>query len=329
MTNPKKDRSTTKSRLHPRNQHRERYDLEALVKTTPELAEFLVVNKHGDQTVAFANPDAVKALNKALLQHHYEVNYWEIPDGYLCPPIPGRADYLHHIADLLANRSTDKEIPKGPEITCLDIGVGANCVYPIIGRKEYGWTFIGSDIDETAVASAKEIVEKNPHLTGHVEIRQQQKAPAIFDGIVKSEEMIDITICNPPFHASQEEAMANTARKVKNLHGQKQKTPVQNFGGQSNELWTEGGEKAFIQQMITESRRVKHNCRWFSTLVSRESRLPRTYAALREVKASDIKTIPMGQGNKSSRIVAWTFMTRAAQKEWIVKRDEKQPSDNA
>lgn len=317
MTDPRKERPDSKSRLHPRNQHRQRYDLEKLVESTPELKEFLLTNKHGDQTVAFADPVAVKALNKALLQHHYQIEYWDIPEGYLCPPIPGRADYLHHIADLLANRNETKEIPKGTGVTCLDIGVGANCVYPIIGRKEYDWSFIGSDIDETAVNSARSIVEKNSLLSGFVDIRLQQNPPAIFEGIIHPPEMIDITICNPPFHASIEEAMVNTARKVKNLHGQKEGKPAQNFGGASNELWTEGGENAFIQQMITESSRFKHNVRWFSTLVSRESRLPRTYAALREVKAADTKTIPMGQGNKSSRIVAWTFMTRAAQKEWM------------
>lgn len=322
MTDSSQKRPDTKSRLHPRNKHRQRYDLEKLVESTPELKDFLVTNKHGDQTVAFADPNAVKALNKALLQHHYQIEYWDIPEGYLCPPVPGRADYLHHIADLLANRNENKEIPKGTGVMCLDIGVGANCVYPIIGRKEYDWTFIGSDIDETAINSAKSIVEKNPFLAGQVDIRHQENPPAIFEGIIHPSEMIDITICNPPFHASEEEAQANTARKVKNLHGQKKGKPDQNFGGVSNELWVEGGEKAFVQQMITESRRFKHNVRWFSTLVSRESRLPRTYAALREVKAADIKTIPMGQGNKSSRIVAWTFMTRAAQKEWIEKRRE-------
>lgn len=322
MTEPSQKRPDTKSRLHPRNKHRERYDLEKLVEVTPELKDFLVKNKHGDQTVAFADPAAVKALNKALLQHHYQVEYWDIPEGYLCPPIPGRADYLHHIADLLANRNENKEIPKGTGVTCLDIGVGANCVYPIIGRQEYDWTFIGSDMDETAVNSAKSIVEKNPFLSGKIDIRLQESPPAIFEGIIHPSEMIDITICNPPFHASEEEAQANTARKVKNLHGQKKGKPDQNFGGVSNELWVEGGEKAFVQQMITESRRFKHNVRWFSTLVSRESRLPRTYAALREAKAADIKTIPMGQGNKSSRIVAWTFMTRAAQAEWLEKRNQ-------
>ena len=41
-------------------------------------------------------------LNRAILMHHYGVKSWDIPAGYLCPPIPGRADYIHSVADLLA-----------------------------------------------------------------------------------------------------------------------------------------------------------------------------------------------------------------------------------
>jgi 23S rRNA (adenine1618-N6)-methyltransferase len=46
------------------------------------------------------------------------------------PPIPGRADYIHYIADLLA--TTNSGIPKETEYKDWDIGVGANCIYPII-----------------------------------------------------------------------------------------------------------------------------------------------------------------------------------------------------
>ena len=52
-------------------------------------------------------------------------------------------------------RTTDP-IPTGTQIRCLDIGVGANCVYPIIAKKEYGWAFVGVDIDTQALSSAQE-----------------------------------------------------------------------------------------------------------------------------------------------------------------------------
>jgi 23S rRNA (adenine1618-N6)-methyltransferase len=43
------------------------------------------------------------------------------------PSIPGRADYIHYIADLLAE-SNNGIIPRSWD-QGLDIGIGANCIY--------------------------------------------------------------------------------------------------------------------------------------------------------------------------------------------------------
>ena len=87
------------------------YDFPALIADFPTLKSFISTNKYGNDSVDYANPDAVKALNQALLKHFYGIENWDIPDGYLCPPIPGRAEYIHHISDLL---TTEKgEILRG------------------------------------------------------------------------------------------------------------------------------------------------------------------------------------------------------------------------
>lgn len=306
MPSGKKQRLETKPSLHPRNRHRNRYDFQQLIKTCPDLAPFVQINKYNDESINFFDPAAVKMLNKALLQHYYEINYWDIPAGYLCPPIPGRADYIHHIADLLGEKNKGK-IPMGSQVKCLDIGVGANCVYPIIGRKEYGWSFVGSDIDPVAVASANKIIESNPTLKDHVEIRLQNNPANIFNGIFQQGERFDLTICNPPFHSSAEEAQTGTMRKLKNLKGKKTNKPVLNFGGQNKELWCEGGELRFVQNMVKESQQFADACSWFSTLISKEANLKGVYHAVERVKAKEVRTIQMGQGNKKSRIVAWVF----------------------
>ncbi len=95
--------------LHPRNLHRQGYDFTALVASFPALAPHLITTDYGQVSIPFAEPQAVLALNAALLQHHYHIQGWQLPEGYLCPPIPGRVDYLHHIADLLAEGG---KIPK-------------------------------------------------------------------------------------------------------------------------------------------------------------------------------------------------------------------------
>lgn len=315
MLHQKKEHPKEKSRLHPRNKHRERYNFKQLIDSCPELAPFVAMNSYDDESIDFFNPEAVKMLNKALLMHYYNINQWNIPPNYLCPPIPGRADYIHHIADLLGISNHGK-IPTGAKIKVLDIGVGANCVYPIIGNKEYGWSFIGTDIDRIAIESANIIVELNPFLKGKVELQLQNNPKHIFYGIIQKDELIDLSICNPPFHASFAEAQSGTLRKLRNLTHKKILSPIPNFGGQNTELWCEGGEERFVRDMIQQSKTFSDSCFWFSSLISKQSNLKPVYEALTKAEVVEVKTIPMGQGSKTSRIVAWTFLTREQQNKW-------------
>lgn len=287
---------------HPRNRHQGFYDFPKLIKALPALEQFVKKNKFHDLTIDFANPNAVKALNQALLKDFYGY-IWDIPEGFLCPPIPSRADYIHHVADLLALDNHGK-VPKGSNIKILDIGTGANLIYPLIGYAEYKWDFIASDINAEALTNAKKLIDIN-HLESHIQLRLQTDKSHIFQGIVDPKEKIDLCLCNPPFHMSEEEAKAGTLRKWKNL---KIKTKALNFGGKSNELWCEGGEVAFIKQIIKES--PSYNIKWFTTLVSKQESLPAIYQALKEIFCKDMKTIEMGQGQKKSRIVAWTFVNQ-------------------
>lgn len=302
--------NAVKSKLHRRNKHKHRYNFKKLIELSPELGNYVAVNKYGVETIDFFNATAVKLLNKSLLQQAYDITHWDIPQGYLCPPIPGRADYIHHIADVLASEN-NKRIPKGPRVRVLDVGTGANCIYPIIGQCEYGWDFVASDIDPKSVKSATAIAKANDL---SIDVRLQKNTKSIFRNIIQDEEFFELTICNPPFHSSAQEAINSNRRKTKNLtkgkavdhKGNKPKEAL-SFGGQHNELWCEGGELSFIQQMIKESKEFKHQVHWFSTLVSKHGNLKPIYEALRQVNAKKVKTVAMGQGNKSSRLVAWKY----------------------
>jgi 23S rRNA (adenine1618-N6)-methyltransferase len=303
--------------VHPRNRHTGRYDFDDLIKTSPELSSFVAKNRYGDTSVDFANPEAVKALNRALLKSFYEISAWDIPQGYLCPPIPGRSDYLHFMADLLGN-TLKAAVPRGESIYALDVGVGASCIYPLIGNREYGWNFVGSDTDPVALESAKKIVGANEGLKKFIELRLQKSPSDIFRGVVQKDEFFDITLCNPPFHASLAEAQAGSRRKWENL-GREDTTRL-NFGGKNSELWCPGGELAFIRQMIQESAEIRHQCLWFSTLVSKQDNLPYFYTTLNNSGAADYRTLDMAQGQKKSRILAWTFANNEDQNEWRAQR---------
>jgi 23S rRNA (adenine1618-N6)-methyltransferase len=315
MLQKKKEHPNEKIILHPRNKHRERYNFKQLVDTCPALAAFVKLNKYDDESIDFFDAAAVKMLNKALLKHYYNINYWDIPQNYLCPPIPGRADYIHYAADLLGSKNNGI-IPTGNKIKCLDIGTGANCIYPIIGINEYDWSFTGSDIDPVAIEAANKIIELNPVLKGTIELRLQTKAANIFTRIIQKDERFDLTLCNPPFHASASEARAGTLKKLNNLKRRKITKPVLNFGGSNNELWCKGGLERFVQIMITESKQFADSCFWFTALISKSDYLENIYESLKKAGAAEAKTIPMGQGNKISRIVAWTFLTPEQQEKW-------------
>jgi len=318
MQKNKKEHPAEKSKLHPRNKHRKRYDFKKLVSACKELGAYVKKNEYGDESIDFFNPEAVKTLNKALLKHFYKINYWDIPQGYLCPPIPGRADYIHNIADLLASCNKGK-IPTGEKITCLDIGVGANCVYPIVGSTEYDWKFVGCDIDRNALDNAQKIVNENNLLKDKIILRWQTHDKRTFGSIIEEREFFDVSICNPPFHSSAEEAAKGNVKKTSNLTGKRVTKASLNFGGQSTELWCVGGEERFIHNMIRESRNFGTKCLWFTALVAKSAHLQGIYDLLKFCDVADVKTMEMGQGHKTTRIVCWSFHSAADQKKWAEK----------
>lgn len=307
----------SKGELHPRNRHQGHYDFPALIKASPELGQFVISNPYGKPSIDFANPQAVKVFNRALLAQYYGIRHWDIPDGYLCPPIPGRADYLHNVADLLATDNAG-QIPRGAAIQALDVGVGANAIYPLIGHCEYGWHFIGADIASAALASARAIVQANSALQGAIELRQQSDAAHVFLGLLQADERIDLTLCNPPFHASAEDATRGSTRKWRNLGklDPKRKLPVLNFGGQAAELWCPGGEAAFLKRMASESAQVAEQVLWFSSLVSKGGNVELLQGWLARAGASEVRILGMSQGQKQSRLVAWTFKDAAQREAW-------------
>lgn len=320
-SNPQSERTSSATGLHPRSRHGARYDFPALVRACPDLAGFVRPSPTSTDTIDFADPAAVTALNRALLAHHYGVLNWNVPAGALCPPIPGRAEYIHHLADLLGGE-TKGSIPHGPNVTILDIGTGANCVYPIIGVSEYDWRFIGSDIDPASIAWARTLVSSNPRLVGQIELRLQSSPAAIFDGIVQPGETFAASMCNPPFHASRAEATAGTLRKLRNLGGHREPEPVLNFGGRGNELWCSGGEVGFITRMIRESAARPNLCGWFTTLVSSRDSIPAIQRMLKAVRANDVRVIELAHGQKKSRIIAWRFAASRGRKERALPADE-------
>jgi 23S rRNA (adenine1618-N6)-methyltransferase len=303
--------------LHPRNRHQGHYEFATLVAQSPALATHLVTTPAGTASVDFSDPLAVRALNRALLRSQYGIVHWDIPPGYLCPPVPGRADYVHGLADLLAT-DHDGVVPRGAAVRVLDIGVGASCIYPLIGNREYGWRFVGTDTDTVALGSAQAIVDSNDGLRSAIELRRQAQRGSILAGVLHPGERFHLSLCNPPFHASADDAAQASRRKQVGLgrSAARGAGPALNFGGQPGELWCTGGETAFLRRMVDESVAIATQVCWFSSLVSRADTLPALQRQLQRSKATDVRVVPMAQGNKQSRFIAWTFLDAAQRRHY-------------
>lgn len=279
--------------MHPKNPFSKDYNFDTLITKHPPLKEFVFVNEHGNKTIKFANNEAVKALNTALLKAQYGITHWHIPENNLCPPIPGRLDYLLHIADLIQKKN----------IHLLDIGTGANLIYPILAERHFNWKCTASEVNLDSLHNAQEIINKNDVLTA--ELRHQQFKSNILEHIIQPTDFFDVVVCNPPFFKNLTDAEQNNRRKFENL--QLNEENPQNFGGLSNELWYKGGEAAFVQKMAEESIQFKDQVHWFTAIVSQKENLKNIKRAINKTKPLEVKIVEMVQGNKQSRFIAWTF----------------------
>lgn len=279
--------------LHPNNKFNTGYNFDALIKVNPKLKEFVSKNKYDVITIDFSNPEAVKELNKGLLFTFDKISDWDFPDENLCPPIPGRLDYIHHLSDLISSEEN---------IKILDIGTGATCIYPLLGVAEHNWNFVATDINLDSLDTAQDIIDDN-NLGSKIELRQQFDEQHILKGILEDDDSFSATMCNPPFYKSAEEARGANRRKTRNLGNNADR----NFSGNNNELCYVGGEKAFLHNYLYESSLFKNKSKWFTSLVSKKENVESLQKSSKKLGAKEFKVIPMHQGSKVTRIVCWRF----------------------
>jgi 23S rRNA (adenine1618-N6)-methyltransferase len=89
-----------------------------------------------DKSIKFNWKDkgAVLALTKALLKDSFQVDVDMKEDGYLCPTIPNRTNYLCYLSDLLQCSPLDPRRNQSAErTTVLDIGTGPYAIYAVLG----------------------------------------------------------------------------------------------------------------------------------------------------------------------------------------------------
>ena len=297
-------KSATFAAMHAKNPYAERYDLKRLANAHFPLKKYIVLNPSDQQTIDFTDSDAVYELNKAMLLADYKLDDYNLPKGYLIPPVPGRLEYLLHLRNFISEKF---KVDKLAQLRGLDVGAGANGIYCILGVQHFNWSMIGAESDAVAVELIIENIQLTNTLKDKIKIRHQENKSFLFKNIIQPKEQFDFSVCNPPFHSSKDEAIKRSLKKHSNLGSPSDRnTHLLNFEGQANELWCNGGEALFIKRLIKESLGFKSQVKVFSSLVSKADSLAAIEKHLKKVKANH-QIIPMDLGNKKSRIVVWWF----------------------
>ena len=278
--------------MHAKNRYRRKHDLRALCRLEPELTAYLRSTPDGHATLDFTASRAVYLLNRTLLKRDYGLQHWDLPTGYLTPAVPGRLDYIHLLADL---------VPQTRRV--LDIGTGASLIYPILGAREYGWKFVGTDVNPRSIKVARAIEQFNTVLGG-IEVRQQHRELQVFTDVLLPGEWFDVSMCNPPFYADRPTAV-NAGRSKWTKLGKRDRGLT--FAGHDAELTTTGGEARFLRTMIAESSNYRGQVGWFTSLVSKRGYLGAAQQQLAALGVAEVQVVELAQGNKRMRVLAWRW----------------------
>ncbi|KAK2078875.1 hypothetical protein QBZ16_002565 [Prototheca wickerhamii] len=309
-------------------------DFAALAGQYPALQPFVLQRRPGARpTIDFGDPRACAALTTALLAHDFGIR-WSLPEGHLIPPLTGRSNYIHWLQDLL-----DLSSPKGQPIRGLDIGTGANLIYPLLGARLCGWAFVGSDVSRGALAAAAKLREANLELADRIELRHVPMQPEqlrFFDGeggsdavggthqtdcrdgaLVPSADndiqgvgtgILSGAIRNgdPLFAFSMCNPPFFESMEEAGLN------PATGFGGTELEMVYPGGEAAFVLAMARDSTTVNRRVHWFTTMVGKKATLKSLRAALHTLGVRALRTTEFSQGRTSRWAVAWSWLVPEA-----------------
>ncbi|KAJ2332262.1 Methyltransferase-like protein 16 [Coemansia sp. RSA 2681] len=274
----------------------------ALADKYAELKPYLAATSSQHSTIDFKHPDAVRVLNQALLSVYFGLRI-HLPSNSLCPTVSNRLNYVKWLSANIVS-----EFIPGP-LSGLDIGTGASCIYPLLGARYLPQcSFVGTDINEDSVATALANVAQN-ELQGRIKVflnnDRQTTLPLDAPGFPQPNVDADgssfaFCMCNPPFYESSDER--------ERLRQMKLGAPSLNTIAKDDELYTEGGEEAFLARLVDESATMAGRIKWYTTMVGKKSTLALLKARLRGVGAKQAREGVLIQGRTTRWVLAWSFL---------------------
>ena len=220
-----------------------------------------------------------------------------IPPDTLCPTVTSRLNYLLWIRDVISKTNDDT-------IIGLDIGTGATCIYPLLGCRLFLQArFICTEIDPESIKHASENIARNG-LDGRISLVPGEPGMVFPDALWAENGRstggpTDFCMCNPPFYDSHDHFERNTSAKGG--------APSSTLTATNSEMITEGGEKAFIKQMLLESLSLESKIRWYTSLCGHLSTVQYIIGEIKRMKISNYLVAEFAQGRTIRWGVAWSF----------------------
>lgn len=249
---------------------------------------------NGKVYIDFKDPEAIRILTKCLLIKDFGLTV-TLPSNNLVPALPLRLNYLHWLSDIF-------EHLKFENVVGIDIGCGASCIYPLLANKLKSWKMFALETNEESVKSANENVKQN-QLASFITIIKQNSDEIFSNQIFKDTDSVDFCMCNPPFFDTQ---MDLKYEPKKNRTGGR-KSPTSFRTGCSTELEVEGGEEAFIKQIIEKSCSLKNAIRVYTTMVGHQRNVAPIINFLTSKGITNYIQTEFCQGQTTRWGIAWAF----------------------
>ena len=269
-------------------------DFLTLIKEFPELKKYILKqNEDNEEEFQFdwSNNELSLLMDKSILNYYFNIKYYDIPKGFLIPPIPSRINYINLINSIITKLINDMDIKN---IIGIDIGTGANIIYPILGYSIYKWKFICTEINKEAYNNAKLILQKN-NLENNINIIKQNNKDNIFISILNRENKYIFSMCNPPYYNYENEIKLEDKKRDNEY----------NF----DEIYYKNGEYGFFQRYFEESICYKNNVFLYTILIGKKINAENIYDKLSSyndiIKIYNMQKILTG--NNVRYIIYWSF----------------------
>ncbi|XP_075746491.1 RNA N(6)-adenosine-methyltransferase mettl16-like [Rhipicephalus microplus] len=287
--------------MHERSVFRTPPDFTVLAEKYFDFSQHVTYNTLGKAKLDFKDSDSQRALSKTLLKHFFELDV-RLPQGRLVPAVPQRLNYLLWVQDLV-----EKALERKENVVALDVGTGASCVLALLGHKQCGWDFVGTETDSTAATSAVENVTRNS-LEEHIKVLE---VGSLVEAVEKTEShKFDVCVCNPPFFPSNEEADAKTKAKE-----QGRTSPPSDMGGvESEKVWANSGETGFFKDvLLRDSLILRDKIGLYTCMLGKNGSVKEVLGALQN-KVKSFRVAEFHQGKTTRYAIAWTFLNVNLQK---------------